>query len=227
MRLIKKVICISFVCFLITGCYYQKNESIKKIDNSPSTEEVQKIPEYTDNNPIKIAFYKGTNGVYTRIDKFESHVEDFKEIGIFSIILSNDEKVYGNSMKSLYKNIGENIENFSNYKIGYNLKFTLEDGKVINENILKPLDYGSYPFSNYLYAWLYDDINTTGWHSHIEENEFNDNTVMSSIKLMWAPGANLISSNIELTVFTYDEDDFDIDENYRGISKFTTIIERS
>ena len=50
---------------------------------------------------------------------------------------------------------------------------------------------------------------------------------MSSIKLMWANEASQIDSNIELTVFTYDEDDFDENNNYRGISKFTTIIERS
>ena len=50
---------------------------------------------------------------------------------------------------------------------------------------------------------------------------------MSSIKLMWGPTSNEINSNIELSVFTYDEDDFDNSGNYRGISKFTTIIERS
>ena len=50
---------------------------------------------------------------------------------------------------------------------------------------------------------------------------------MSSIKLMWGVTANEIASDIELTIFTYDEDDFDEEGNYRGISKFTTIIEKN
>ena len=36
---------------------------------------------------------------------------------------------------------------------------------------------------------------------------------------MWAPDANQITSPVELTVFTYDEDDFDELGHYRGISK--------
>ena len=74
--------------------------------------------------------------------------------------------------------------------------------------------------------FVYDDINTTGWHSHIEENDYNDNTVMSSIKLMATEeGSNKIE-NVLVTVFTYDNDDFDLNGNYRGISKSTLTIKR-
>ena len=130
------------------------------------------------------------------------------------------------SIKSLYNEISNGIPNFNNYKIGFNVKFTLIDGRVINANVFKPVEYTNYGFSPYLYAWIYDDVNATGWHSHIEEKDFNENTIMSSIKLMWGNDSNLINSDIELTVFTYDNDDFDNDGNYKGISKFTTIIER-
>ena len=225
----KKIFYLSLIILLFCGCS-KKIETKKEIINSniEEKEEIEEIKEsvYIDDNPIKIAFYKKENGVYKRLDNYSSHVEEFKEIGIFSIILSNEEEVNGSSIKSLYKDISNNIPNFSNYKIGFNIKFTSNDGKIINENIFKPLEYANYGFSHYLYAWIYDDINTTGWHSHIEENEFNDNTIMSSIKLMWGRTSNEIASPVELTVFTYDADDFDQDGNYRGISKFTTIIER-
>ena len=105
------------------------------------------------------------------------------------------------------------------------MKFQTEDGEVF-ENILEPHVYNSYPFGEYIYVWLYDDINTTGWHSHIEENEYNDNTIMSSIKLMWAPNATKITSNVELSVFTYDSDDFDELGHYRGNSISSVIIEK-
>ena len=182
---------------------------------------------YIDDNPTKIAFYSGSNGVYKRLDKYESHPEFMKEIGVFSIILSDEKEVYGSSIKSLYKEKIEDNPLYQNYKIGFNIKFTLKDGTVINENILRPILYANYGFCHYLYAWIYDDVNANGWHSHIEEDEFTDDTIMSSIKLMWGKTYDEIDSDIELTVFTYDDDDFDEQGNYRGKSKYTTIIERS
>ena len=187
----------------------------------------EKKEEYIDNNPTKIAFYKGNKGIYKRADIFESTPASMKEIGVFSIILSDEEEVYGSSIKSLFKEKIESHPEYQNYKIGFNLKFTLNDGRVINQNVLKPIYYENYGFAPYLYAWIYDDVNANGWHSHIEEEEFNDNTIMSSIKLMWGLKFDEINSDIELTVFTYDLDDFDESLNYRGISKFTTIIKRS
>ena len=228
----KKVIYLSLILLLLSGCNNKLENKNEIIDNKepevmePEKEEEPYEEPYIDTNPIKIAFYKKNNGVYKRIDKIESKVREMEVIDTFGIILSNDEEVIGSSMKSLYNSIKEGIPEFDNYKIGYNSKFTLKDGTVINENILKPLLYANYGFSHYLYAWLYDDINTTGWHSHIEEEEYTDNTVMSSIKLMWGKTSGDIDSDIELTVFTYDSDDFDELGNYRGNSKFTTVIER-
>lgn len=225
----KKIIYLSLILLLLGGCNKKLDNKKEIINNEPIKEIVEEIkePVYVDNNPIKIAFYKKQNDKYIRLDKYSSTYGEFKEIGIFLIILSNEEEVVGSSIKSLYKSISENIPNFSNYKTGFNLKFTLNDGTIINENFFKPQVYNSYAFGEYLYVWIYDDVNTTGWHSHIEENEFNDSTIMSSVKLMWAPGANLINSNIEFTVFTYDEDEFDEYGHYIGNSKYTTIIERN
>ncbi len=224
----KKIIYVSLILLTLVGCNKNLKSDNKQIENKNEEnikEEIQE--EYIDTNPTKISFYKKSNGIYKRLYKFQSKNESMKEIGIFSIILSDEEEVSGSSIKNLYKEKSESIEDFNNYKIGFNIKFTLNDGTVINENILRPLDYGSYGFSPYIYAWIYDDVNTTGWHSHIEEGEFNDDTIMSSIKLMWGSASNEINSDIELSVFTYDLDDFDELGNYIGISKFTTIIERS
>lgn len=224
----KKIMLIFLIIILLVGCS-KKNEVTKSLETK--NDEMEPIisepkEDYIDTNPIKIAFYKGSNGLYKRLDKYDSSFKEYKEIGIFSIILSNDEEVNGSSIKSLYKEISGSIPNFNDYKTGFNLKFTLEDGTIVDENFYKPLGYGSYPFSNYLYVWIYDDVNTTGWHSHIEENDYNENTIMSSVKLMWAPYANLINSPIEFTVFTYKDSDFDENNHYRGISKWTTIINK-
>ena len=223
----KKMIYLSVIILILTGCkkeltYEKKGELGKKKEII----EEKKEEVYIDNNPIKIAFYEGNGGIYRKISAFKSKVEGFKEIGIFSILLSDAEEIEGNSRKKLYDELSKNYEDFSNYRIGYSVRFETPDGEVF-ENILKPKTYNSYPFGDYLYVWLYDDINTIGWHSHIEEEEYQDTTVLSSIKLMWAPNANQISSDVELTVFTYDEDDFDELNHYRGNSKYSIIIERS
>ena len=221
----KKIIWLFVIMIIITGC---KKEIKKEIINKDETTKEEEVPEkkevYVDNNPIKIAFYSG-NGPYKKLTDFSSSYGEYKEIGVFAMLLSDEDTVSGNSRKTLYKELSSKYENFSNYKIGYSLKFQTEDGDVY-ENILEPHVYNSYPFGEYIYVWLYDDINTTGWHSHIEENEYNENTIMSSIKLMWAPNATKITSPVELSVFTYDADDFDENNHYRGNSINKVIINK-
>ena len=225
----RKIIYLSLILLILTGCSKELEEKNDvEINETPVVEEMEIEEEkYIDTNPIKISFYKGEGGVYKKILRYESRVASMEEIGVFSVVLSDEDEVIGSSIKSLYNSMKNEYSNFDNYKIGFNIKFTLNDGTEINENILKPILYANYGFCHYLYAWIYDDINTSGWHSHIEEDEYNDSTVMSSIKLMWGPTSNEIASDVELSVFTYDEDDFDENGNYRGISKFTTVIERS
>ena len=221
------IIIILLIIFNMMGCREKYNNKIeeKEINND---EEILEDTEdkYVDDNTLKIAFYDGNNGIYKRLDRFESQLKEMEVINTFSIILSNEDEVQGYSIKKIFNKMIEENSNINNYKIGYNLKFNLKDGREINENILRPLNYGNYGFGPYIYAWLYDDIHANGWHSHIEENEYTDDTIMSSIKLMWGSSANEIASDIELSVFTYDSDDFDSNGNYRGNSKFTTIIEK-
>ena len=224
----KKIIYLCLIVITLVGCNKISREENKQEETKDMTQiNEEKKEEYVDDNPIKIALYNGNNGIYKRLDIFESHSESMKEIGVFSIILSDEEEIKGSSIKSLFKEKIESHPEYKDYKIGFNIKFTLKDGTLVNENILKPLEYSNYGFCHHLYAWIYDDVNTTGWHSHIEEDEFTDDTIMSSIKLMWGKTYDEINSDIELTVFTYDSDDFDDLGNYRGISKFTTIIKRS
>ena len=45
-------------------------------------------------------------------------MKSLKDIGVFSIILSNQEEERGR-IKNLYASYSSNYENFSNYKIGY------------------------------------------------------------------------------------------------------------
>lgn len=229
--IMKKYVYILIIVFsfpFFVGCSNNKNlDSDFEDDKQVETEEkIEEEEKYIDTNPIKIALYSGKNGKYKRQDDFYSKLEPIKDIGLFSIILSNDLEVSGNGIKGLYSEYKNQYENFSNYKVGYNIRFSLKDGTEFNETILKPLLFSEFSFHDYLYVWLYDDIHNSGWYSHLEPDDYNENTVMSSIKLMSTSGSREIVSPIYLTVFTYDEDDFDESGNYRGISQFTTLIKR-
>ena len=204
---------------LLTGC--SKKEvavEIKGVENK-----IEAI-SYQDDNEIKIGLYT-TDTKHIKQTEVVSSFLPLKDIGTFTAILSDKDEEVG-SGKTLYNSYSTKYKNFSNYKIGYQIEVNLKDGTNIKETILKPKYFTSYSFSNYLYIWLYDDINTTGWHSHIEENDYNDSTVMSSIKLMATNEGSSEIENVFLTVFTYDDDDFDSNGNYRGISKSTLNIKR-
>ena len=217
----KKLIFLILI-ILVVGC--TKKNNLVKNSQDFGCENVIKASNYVDNNPIKISLYQKENGKYQRKKEFISSFPSLKDIGIFSIILSSNEEEIG-SIKDLYKKYSTD-KNFSNYKIGYYLKVNLKDDRFVEETILNPKYFTNYLFSDYLYIWLYDDINNSGWYSHIEENDYNLNTVMSSIKLMATEKGSLEIENVMLTVFTYDEDDFDNNGYYWGNSKFTTLIKR-
>ena len=89
------------------------------------------------------------------------------------------------------------------------------------ENFNKP---DIFRYSKYFYIYFYDDVNApNGFYSHLEN--VNDNTLMTSVKLYAVDEIDEVES-ITLTAFTYDEDDFDKDNNYRGNSKYTINIKR-
>ena len=74
--------------------------------------------------------------------------------------------------------------------------------------------------------YLYDDINNDGFYSHLTEENSSDNTIISSIKLTSGTYYEKIESDITLTVFTYDKDDINENNEYIGNSKYTIIIKK-
>ena len=80
--------------------------------------------------------------------------------------------------------------------------------------------------NEYIFLYLYDDYKNrnSNFYSHIEDTEYDDTTLFTSVKV-FANKVDNLSSNIEFTVFTYDtDDDFDSEGNYRGTSKYTINI---
>ena len=104
----------------------------------------------------------------------------------------------------------------------------MDDGEVIDQTILNPDHaYLMYPEIQF---YLYDDINLIPGkrYYHVTHDDFNENTLCSSAKLVGDKRTPNIASDILLTAFTYDsEDDFEPETGkYRGNSYYTITIKR-
>ena len=225
----KKIIILFTISLIIYGC---DNSNIKNIDNIKDKKEETKVEEqvtidnYVDNNPASVGIYIYKNGKYNLVKTYETDIIKSSDIVIFDIYPSNLEYIEKNNyIQNLYDEWNK-LDNFNSLKIGFNLKYTLQDGTDISYNILDPDSALHYDIGN-IYVYLYDDYKHRydSWYSHIEQEEYNSgNTLITSLKL-YAADIDNISSPITLTAFTYDGlDDFDDNDNYRGNSKYSINI---
>ena len=150
-----------------------------------------------------------------------------EDLGIYQIYPSNEDTINVNSFGQNFYNEWSKYNTNNNLKIGFNIKFELYNGEKVSFNILSPSN--TFDKWEYFMTYLYDDyINQgKGFYSHIEDKDYNENTLFTSIKIQCNDGIGDIKDKIELTVFTYDSEDDFLDNEYRGNSKFTYTIKKS
>lgn len=215
----KKIIILFIILIICSGCIKKevKKKEKKKVD-------VEYVEKYKDLNNTPISFYSSNDSGLVKITKINKTLNSMEDIGIFQIYPSNEDSVSinGGFGKSFYDEWMKYNTN-NNLKIGFNIKFST-DTEDISYNIFNPSN--CMEKWQYLLNYLYDDYANRGkgFYSHIEENEFNDNTLTTSIKLQSNDGALAIKNKILLTVFTYDSLDDFLDGEYRGNSSSTLTI---
>lgn len=215
----KKSILLLLIVFLITGCGGKK-ENVT-VSNDDIIEEPQVIEDvYHDDNPIKIGLYM--NG--KKISEYTTSFVDDKDIASFDVYFTSEDDVGSSNTKYNFNKYYNNYENIEKYKIGFFVSFDTKD-KHYEKVVLDPdVEFALAPC---IYLYLYDDVHQPdgAWYSHITKNEYDDETVFSSIKLYMAEKSSDITSDITVSVFTYDDmDDFDENGYYRGNSIHTAII---
>lgn len=221
-----KKLFISLCLLLLVGCSPGKEKDVvqEKIDydNKPEVKE----DSYVDDNPIKLGLFSYDNNYHNKEVIKDTYYADFTngiDIGSFEVFLTDNNIIDGTSFKDAWNKYYEAYDNIENYKIGFNIKFMLEDGTNYSSNFLEP---DIYRYSDYFYVYLYDDIHQEPGviYSHLESME--DNTLITSIKLYAVDNIDRVE-NIILSAFTYnDEDDFDSEGNYRGNSIYVIRIKR-
>ena len=229
----KKILTLIIISLLLTGCNKEtnnnNNNTISKennIEKSEIKEELQNT--YIDENPITPGIYMYYNSYTNRalLTEYTTNWQLNTDLCSLEIYYTTEATIPGTNQKKLWNNYYNNYENIDNYRIGYNITFKTQN-ETINKTILSPKDTND--IYDYMQIYLYDDIHQKdgAWYSHITEEEFNNESILSSIKLTGSTLTNEIISDITLTVFTYDDDDFDENNQYRGKSKSTITIKRS
>ena len=224
-RTYKKVIVILIAIALLAGCS-KKDTKQKNIKKQDKTEVIEEKITYKDNNSMPIGIYQDNNKL-VRLTEYTANFNIDQDIAVFQIFPSNEENIpYTNKFGNMFYEKWSSLVN--NHKIGFNLKYTSTDGTNISHNILEPA--ATMAYGNYLQIYLYDDYyhRNDSWYSHIENNEYNNDTLFTSIKITGGTDVNKINSPITLTVFTYDtSDDFDENKEYRGNSKYSIKINKT
>lgn len=146
------------------------------------------------------------------------------DIDCFEVIASQDTRLEGSSFASIWNTAWDGYENTENAKIGFVISFAVSGGETVTETILKPSD--SADFYDYLEIYLYDDIHQTPgvWYSHLEDQNMDEDTIISSIKL--TAGSKIAEvGDITLTAFVYNGDDcFDENGEYIGQVAYTVTV---
>ncbi len=231
-----KKLSIIIVIIILVGAlgtlYYinNVNKNEEKTLTRPSNDgEIKKAeePKYVDSNSIIVGLYKYYGSAKNRelINDYQTKWVYHQDISSFEVFYSNEKVLPGKRLKTLFDECLANYENAQNYRIGYEIKFKTAD-KQYRQTVLSPKD--TEIFFDILEIYLYDDYHREPgvWYSHTTEEEMKENTLLTSIKLTAGKNIDLITTNINVIVFTYDEDDFDKNGYYQGNSKYEITIKK-
>lgn len=210
----KKVVIIFFI-FLLLGCYKKEEPVIEE-----KQEIIIKENIYEDKNPVVLGTY---NKERKLIDEYTGPWIKKKDIVWLSIFPTKESNLSKENSNIIWDNIWKENLN-KNYKFGLEVSYELSNEKI-EFTMLKQSDNN---FFKYLEIYLYDGYNNTSkWISHLEDKDFKENTVFTSVKVTAGELIDDLKSSIKIKIFTYDtEDDFNSNGNYVGKSYHVILIKK-
>ena len=222
------ILCMAFICIIIFQFNNQEvNETSKNSVATITPTIAPTVEPYIDSNPIKLGLYLSENNRRLLQTTYTNTWQYHHDINTFNVFYSQQEELEDSAIRICY---GQCLEKYdqdiiNKYKNGFHLRFTTTEG-VVDKTILSPKD--TEEFYDFLEIYLYDSYHRKAgeWYSHTTEEEFNENTTLTSIKLTAGKRIDEITSDIEVMAFSYDDDDFDENGNYRGISKYSITVKR-
>lgn len=232
------VVLIIVVIILLLSCNKKNADVVPEPTSEQQTEATteetttEAPPEIVNEKPISLYLGDYDNNTFYKATSLTKPWTDTQDLESFWAIKSQDDSIMYDGEIQLLRDTWYSAETVADYKIGYELSFDVNgEHKIIT--ILQPGDIennpdlysGDYPedgdYSNitgYMGAWLYDDIHHEegDFYIHITQDEFTDESLLTSIKLRPTPQSYEIS-NLVLRGFSYSSpEEFDENGHYSG-----------
>ena len=142
---------------------------------------------------------------------------------MIEVIASDKELLDGDFFGDIFGAAWKSFPDADSCKIGYTLRYTLDDGSEIKYSMLSPKHI---EHTEYIECWLYDDYHREPHQSYSHLNSVGKDTLMTSIKLTCGSQIARVQ-DIWLTAYVCSSlDDFDDDRNYIGDTSCTIHILR-
>ena len=178
--------------------------------------------------PDAVSFYQPEGKSYSpRVrmgDEFSAPWKKGEDIGSFEVIASDEERLEGDFFGDIFGGCWKAFADADKCKIGFTLRYTLEDGSEIRYTMLSPEHI---QHTEYIECWLYDDYHREPHKSYSHIKSMKDGTLITSIKLTCGRKIKEVR-DIWLTAFICASlDEFDADRNYTGPTSCTLHILRT
>jgi hypothetical protein len=177
--------------------------------------------------PDVISFYHPKDKNYSpRVrfgDTYTGPWKKGKDIGSFEAIPSEADLLDGEFFGDIFGAAWTAFPDANSCKIGYTLRYTLDDGNEIRYTMLSPKHI---EHTEYIECWLYDDYHREPhkFYSHLKPSSMKSETLITSIKLTAGRQISHVT-DLWLTAFICDSlDDFDAERNYIGNTSCTIHI---
>ena len=178
--------------------------------------------------PNVLSFYRPKGKSYSpRVrlgDEYAAKWKKGEDIGSFEVIASEEARLEGDFFGDIFGGCWTRYADADKCKIGFTLRYTLEDGGEVKYTMLSP-DHIQH--TEYIECWLYDDYHREPHKSYSHIKKMKDDTLITSIKLTCGRKIKEVSE-IWLTAFICTSaDEFDADQNYTGPTYCTLHITRA
>ena len=225
------------VCILLSSCSVRKiDDGSKPAENTGvlsseasvtdtvsggETETVtQTETELPEEEILPVGIYDMTYCDFGTLEEYELQ-KDYQDDGsggrdicVFAVFPSQKQKLSGQYFLYIWQDAVSENPGSAGKKIGYLLEYTTPEGNLSNL-ILRPSDISD-KYWDFIEVYIYDDVNqdVTAWHSHLLDEEINDETLVTSFKITAGERISEVS-DMRLTAFLYSPDKADeIDSAY-------------
>lgn len=245
LRKISLIIVIVFVTVGFSACIAQRptptsTPTATKIGTQAPTDTLAPTPSLTPeptieptatprSGPTVVGIYVSGSGGRVLLEEYVCSWVRGTDIALFNTFASNEPLLKYAAYRVMLVDCWFGFPDAKDYKIGYQLKYTLVSGEEITVTITSPEDI---THTEYLEVYMYDSVLQAeggGWYSHLLEKDMSDETLLYSFKL--TPGVKIAEvKDIRLKSFVYkyqDDSDFDPDTGeYIGTISYEIDIKR-